>query len=220
MRVAERGGAFAIVEIVDPVDPLLPELEKAFADLLTGMEPHFREFLEGRLDGQGRVKAQLFCGSCQDRAAGLMQMCYRSWRDALVGNVDLLGVLEPYRSTNLGLSLMRHAIAATLSVSARYKLPVAGIVWLTEPDQGPLDSWADRRVRMFERLGGQARRDLRYRYQGQRNPDGELIFWYPLAEAFFDVDTRSLARLLWQFGGLTAEEFARRHGDPEVGEGV
>lgn len=220
MRVAGRGSAFAIVEIVDPVDPLVPELEKVLVDLLPGMEPHFREFLEGRLDGQGRVRAQLFCGLCRERVAGLMQMCYRPWRDALVGNVDLLGVLEPYRNTNLGLSLMRHAIAATLSVSARYKLAVAGIVWLTEPDRGPLDSWADRRVRMFERLGGQARRDLRYRYQGQRYSDGELIFWYPLAKAFFDVDTRSLARLLWQFGGLANEESAGRYGDPEVCEGT
>jgi hypothetical protein len=212
----ERGRAFQIVEITDPDSPYLPELKRTLPDLLPGIKPRFRELLAARLDEWGRVRAQLFCGTCQDQVAGLMQIFYRPWRDALMGNVDLLGVRERYRSTNLGLNLMRQAVAATLSVSAQYKLPVAGIVWLTEPDEGPLDSWANRRVRMFEKLGGQARRELRYRYRGQRYPDGELIFWYPLAEAFFEVDTKSLAWLLWQFGELPAEEFARRYGGPEA----
>ena len=142
-------------------------------------------------------------------------MFYQPWRNGLVGNVDLLGVLESFRSTNLGIGLMRHAITATLKVSAQYKLPVAGIVWLTEPDDGPTGSWPVRRVRMFQRLGGQVRRDLRYRYDGQLYPDGELIFWYPLMAECVDVETKSLVWLLWQFGGLPKEEFVRRYGDPE-----
>jgi hypothetical protein len=144
-----------------------------------------------------------------------MQMFYRQWRDGLVGNVDVLAVLRDFRRTNLGIVMMRHAISAAMKVSAQYKVPVVGLVWLTEPDQGPLDSWSVRRVRMFEKMGGQVRRDLRYRYDGQIYPDGEIIFWYPLRREFAETDTKSLAWLLWQFGQLPEEEFARRYGDPE-----
>ncbi len=138
----DDGRAFHIVEVSETANPLLPEMEKVLRKLLPQLRPGFREILAGRFDDRGRVRRQIMAGLCGGRVAGLMQVFYRPWRDGLVGNVDLLGI------------------------SARYKLPVAGVVWLTEPDEGPPGSWTNRRVRMFERLGGQARRDLRYRYPG------------------------------------------------------
>jgi GNAT superfamily N-acetyltransferase len=209
-------GESRIIELDDPAAPYLLELERLLRHLLPGLKPSFREILADRRDDRERIKAQIFVGLCADQVAGLMQMFYRPWRCCLVANVDLLAVLEPFRRTNLGLGLIRHAITTALKVSSQYKLPVAGIVWLTEPEQGSLDSWANRRVRMFQKLGGQARCDLRYRYDGQPYPNGELIFWYPLADEFVHVATRSLAWLLWQFGGLPEEEFVRRYGDPKA----
>jgi len=203
---------YKIVEVGDVSSAYLPEMEKVLQALLPAVNPHFRDILSQSRDERGRIRAQIFVGLCEDRVAGLVQIFYRQWRNNLVANVDVLGVLEPFRRTNLGIVLMRQAISAAMKVSAQYKLPVVGVVWLVEPDQGPLDSWPVRRVRMFEKMGGQVRRDLRYRYEGQSYPDGELIFWYPLCQEFSDVDTKSLAWLLWQFGQLPEKEFARRYG--------
>lgn len=201
-----------IVEVLDVSSPYLPEMERVLGNLLPALDSDFTEILSRRHDEKGRVRAQIFVGLCQGRVAGLMQMFYRRWRRNLVGSVDVLGVLRSFRRTNLGIALMRHAISAAMKVSAQYKLPMGGVVWLVEPDQGPQDSWPVRRVRLFEKMGGQVRRDLRYRYEGQPYPDGELIFWYPLCREFSDVDTKSLAWLLWQFGQLPEREFARRYG--------
>jgi hypothetical protein len=212
------GRAFRIVEVSDLFSPLLPEMERVLRELLPQLQPSFREILEGRLDDRGRIKRQIMAALSGDRIAGLLQMFYRPWGDFLLGNADLLGVLESFRRDNIGLNLIQQAVAATMKISAQYKLPAAGVVWLTEPDQGPPDSWADRRVRMFQRLGGQARRDLRYRYDGQPYPDGELIFWFPLAARLADIDTISLAWQLWLFGGLSREQFIDRYGQPGEGD--
>lgn len=209
------GSGYRIAEVCDIRSPYLPEMESALREVFPILRPCFGEIIAQRLDDQGRIRRQIFVGLCENQVAGLMQIFYHPWRNGLVGNVDLLGILELFRSTNLGIALMRHAITATLKASAQYKLPVAGIVWLTEQDDGPPGSWPVRRVRMFQRLGGQVRRDLCYRYDGQLNPDGELIFWYPLMDEYVEVETKSLIWLLWQFGGLPEEEFVRRYGDPE-----
>jgi hypothetical protein len=209
------GLAFRIAEVSDQSSPFLPEMEKVLRHLLPRLQPSFREILSRRLDENGRVRAQIMVGLCDHQVAGLLQMFYRPWRSFLLGNAGLVAVLDPFRKTNLGLGLIRQAIAATRKVAAQHKLPAAGVVWLTEPDEDPSDAWANRRVRMFQRLGGQVRRDLRYRYDGQRYPAGELIFWFPLAARLADTDTKSLAWQMWLFGGLSREQFIDRYGPPE-----
>lgn len=188
-----------------------------FNALFPGLHPSFREILSDRYDSDGNLKRQIFVGLSEDVPAGLLQVFYRPWRNGLVGEVDLVGVLESYRKTGLGLRMMRRAVTATEQAAGARNVPVHGLVWLTEPDKGHAHTWPVRRVRMYEKMGAQVRRDLIYRFDGQPEPDGEIILWCPLARGLGNVPTKELAWLLWQSGGLPEDEFVRRYGQPPHG---
>jgi len=205
---------YTIEEVYDVTSPYQNGMKSLFLELFPDLTPAFERILVDRVDAKGRIKAQIFVGLCQATVAGLLQVFYRPWRSGLIGNVDLVGVLEPFRKTGLGLGLMRHAISTFRKVASQWELAPIGLLWLTGQDEGPVDSWLVRRVRMYEQIGAQVRRDLRYKFNGQAKPNGELILWYPVSDEFVNVETKSLAWQLWQFGQLPKEDFTKRYGRP------
>jgi hypothetical protein len=207
-----------IKEITSPQSPHLPGLEKLQAELFPGVPSDFTRFLRGRSGDGGRLRQQLFAGLVQGEAAGLLQVLYREWGKGLIANVDRVGVRPDARGTNLGLSLLRFAKDNFYRLCLQYGQPALGVVGLTDPDRGPADSWSVRRVRLFEKLGAQIRRDLAYHTvdDARLYPEGKLILWYPLTEHMTHIGTRSLAWILWQISGLAPGEFVKRYGNPPM----
>lgn len=154
-------------------------------------------------------------GLCNDVPAGLLQLFYEVWRGGLIAIADLVGVAKAHRGTGLGLGLMRRALSAPKDVAALWGQPTQGLLASTEPGQGDPQSWPARRVKMFERMGAQVRGDLIFRFDGQPEPHGEIIIWFPMRSEVANVSTRELAWVLWQSGGLPEREFIRRYGRPE-----
>jgi len=109
--------------------------------------------------------------------------------------------------------MMRHAIESARRTAEQWGMSLAGVLWATEPDNGPDNSFAVRRMRMFEKMGAQVRRDLRFQFDGQAEPEGEVILWYPMLPDLRQVTTKTLAWQLWAFGGLPAAQFVKRYGD-------
>jgi GNAT superfamily N-acetyltransferase len=189
------------IEEVSRVDsPHLPGMIRWLNRLFPEYTPHFETILTRLRREDGRHGAQIFLGLSDDQVVGLVQLLYREWRDGLLADIDLLGVLEPHRRSGLGTALVRRAILATQDISAQYGMPAVGVVSLIDPEYNPI-------IRLHRRLGGQIRTDLRY-------PSGDLIVWYPLSADFSAVGTMALAWQLWQFGGLPEGEFTSRYGEP------
>ena len=171
----------------------------------------FEDILTNRLDTEGRIQKQIFIGLSGETVVGILQIFYYTWNDGLVAVVDLVGVLEPFRGSRLGLRLIRYARSVTENAASQWGVTAKGILGLAELDQGDSDSWADRRVRLFERLGAQVRRDLIYQYGGLSESNGDYVIWYPMSADVFEISSRALAWVLWQSGGLPFEEFVRRY---------
>jgi GNAT superfamily N-acetyltransferase len=189
------------IEEVSSVDsPYLPGMIRWLNRLFPEYIPQFEMILTRLRREDGRHGAQIFLGLSGEEVVGLVQLFYREWRDGLIADIDLLGVLEPYRRSGLGSALVKRAILACEEMSAQYGLPASGVVSLIDPEYGPI-------IRLHWRLGGQIRTDLVY-------PSGDLIVWYPLSDCFSAVETKALAWQLWQFGGLPAGEFTSRYGEP------
>jgi hypothetical protein len=138
-------------------------------------------------------------------------MMYREFRSGIAGYADLVGVLPEYRSSDLALRLMRVARDAIREVAAEYGTEPLGLVWLVERDESGRDKWKTKLVKMYETLGARVRQDLVYRFDGQLEKAGESVVWWPFSDTHADVDTKELAELLWKFGELPEEEFARRY---------
>ena len=190
------------IEEVSSVDsPYLPGMIRWLNQPFPEYTPKFEAILARLRREDGRHGAQIFLGLSGKEVVGLVQLFYREWRDGLLADIDLLGVLEPHRRSGLGSALVRRAILATEHMSAAYGLPATGIVSLIDPGYSPI-------IRLHRRLGGQIRTDLVY-------PSGDLIVWYPLSADLSGVETRALAWQLWQFGGLPEDEFTSRYGEPD-----
>jgi len=188
-------------------------MEAVFGALFPDLTPAFESILTHRLDAEGRIQNQIFIGLCGKSVAGILQIFYYPWKGGLVSVVDLVGVLESFRGSGLGLKMIRHASAATEKVASQWQVSPRGLLGLTELDQGDSRSWIVRRVRLFERMGAQVRRDLVYQYDGLPESSGEIILWYPMSDEVAAVSTKELAWVLWQSGGLPSEEFGRRYGE-------
>jgi GNAT superfamily N-acetyltransferase len=148
--------------------------------------PRFTTLLTNLRHPTGRHEIQLFVGLVNNIVAGLMQVFYHEWRQGLIADIDLLGVLEPYRRLGLAASLVKRAFLAIDELSLQYALPVLGIVSLVDPHYLPV-------IRLHQKLGGQIRTDYPY-------PSGDLIVWYPLSDDLARVETSGLAQQLQQFG--------------------
>jgi thiamine pyrophosphokinase len=193
--------SYVIEQISDVDSPHLPGMVKWLNQVFPEYDPYFGTILTRLRREDGRHQAQIFVGLCGDQVVGLVQVFYCEWQHGLIADVDLLGVLEPYRRSGLGSALVRQAILATRDMSSRYGLPAIGVVSLADPEYSPV-------IRLHQKLGGQIRTDLRYR-------GGDVIVWYPLSEHFSAIETKALAWQLWQFGGLPEEEFISQYGKPQ-----
>jgi GNAT superfamily N-acetyltransferase len=189
---------FVIEEITNPDSARLPGMIHWMSQLFPEYTPYFKTILTELRHEDGRHEAQLFVGLSEDQVIGLIQIFYRQWRNGLLADIDLLGVLGPYRRSGLGSALVRQAFMATRNVASHYGLPTLGIVSLADPKYIPV-------VRLHQKLGGQIRTDLQY-------PSGDIIVWYPLHDQFTAVSTKALAWQLWQFGGLPEGGFIRQYG--------
>jgi len=191
-----------LIEEVSSFDsPYLPGMIRWLNRLFPEYTPHFETILTHLRREDGRHGAQIFLGLSGKEVVGLVQLLYREWRDGLIADIDLLGVLEPHRRSGLGSALVRQAILATEHMSGPYGLPAIGVVSLIDPGYSPI-------IRLHRRLGGQIRSDLRY-------PSGDLIVGCPMSDRFSAVGTKALAWQLWQFGGLPEDGFTSRYGEPE-----
>jgi len=163
----------------------------------------FREIITEMRDDQGRPKGEVFIATFEDSLAGLLTIFYKRWMNGLIAWVDLLGTTERFRGTGLETALLKRAVAATQTASAAHNLPAIGLV--SEDFHGELSfaqKWVD--------AGGQVRTDTRYRFFD----DGPeyTILWFPLNDNARDINSKSLAWVLWRFPGLPEKEFTRLYG--------
>jgi GNAT superfamily N-acetyltransferase len=176
----------------------IEEISNAESPHLTGMnhwlEAIFPEYAPPRFDTlltrlrheNERHEIQLFVALLDNQVVGLMQVLYREWQNGLIADIDLLGVLEPYRRSGLASCLVRQSFLATRKMAAQYKVSAIGVASLVDPAYRPV-------TRLHEKLGGQVRTDYPY-------PGGDVIVWYPLLDSFANVVTQMLAQQLQQFG--------------------
>ena len=203
---------FDIREVTKVTSSYLSEMKAVFGALFPDLTPAFEEILTHRLDAEGRIQNQIFVGLCGESVAGILQIFYYPWKGGLVSVADLVGVLESIRGSGLGLGMIRHTSIATKKVASQWHVSPKGLLGLTELDQGDSNSWVVRRVKLFERMGAQVRRDLVYQYDGLPESSGDIILWYPMSDGVVEISTKELAWVLWQSGGLPSEEFVRRYG--------
>jgi len=150
--------------------------------------PRFNTLLARLRHKNGRHEIQIFVGLMNDQVVGLMQMFYREWQDGLLADIDLLGVLEPYRRLKLASSLVKQALLATHKMALQFELPAIGVASLADPRYQPV-------IRLHEKLGGQVRTDYTY-------PSGDIIVWYPLLDDFACIETQILAQQFQQFSQI------------------
>jgi GNAT superfamily N-acetyltransferase len=183
----EQSFLYAIEEVTSIDAPHLPGmghwLDQVFPEYAP---PRFEKLLTRLRHGDGRHEIQIVVGRIEDQVAGLVQVFYREWRQGLMADIDLLGVLEPYRRSGLGSALVKQALLAAQAMASAYGLPAIGVVSLADPHYAPV-------IRLHRKLGGQVRADYVY-------PSGDIVVWYPLREDFAAVETPVLARQLREFG--------------------
>jgi hypothetical protein len=150
--------------------------------------PRFDRLLAKLCHADGRHQIQIFIGLVDNQVAGLAQLFYREWQGGLLADIDLLGVLEPFRRFGLALALVQQCLRATPEMARQYQIPAVGVATLIDPKYVPI-------VRLHQKQGGQIRSD----YQC---PSGDLIVWYPLRRGYEDITTPILGEHLRQFGQL------------------
>jgi len=150
--------------------------------------PRFDRLLSRLRHPDGRHQIQIFIGQIDDQVAGLVQLFYREWQGGIMSDIDLLGVLEPFRCSGLALSLVQRSLRATLEMAEQVRLPALGVVTLIDPQYIPI-------VRLHQKQGGQIRADYQY-------PSGDVVAWYPLQQKYEDVATPVLGEQLRYFGQL------------------
>ena len=148
-----------------------------FDKLLSKLQP---------LDGKDQI--QIFIGLVENQIVGLMQLFYKEWRGGLSADIDLLGVLEPFRRSGLAVALIQRSLQAIHDMALLYQIPSIGITTLIDPKYAPI-------VNLHQKLGGQIRRDYPY-------SSGDLIVWYPTQEKYASISTAILGDQLKLFGKL------------------
>jgi hypothetical protein len=118
----------------------------------------------------------------------LVQQFYQEWQNGILADIDLLGVLEPFRHSGLASALVQECLGATRKIAHQYQIPAIGLPTLIDPNYAPI-------VCLHQKLGGQIRTDYQY-------PSGDIIAWYPMQPEYEDIPTRTLEERLHQFGKL------------------
>ncbi len=184
-----QSSLYVINEVSSADSPHLPGMGQWLNEIFPEYAPpRFGELLTRLRRRDGRHEIQIFIGQIEQQVAGLVQVFFREWRQGVIADIDLLGVLEPYRRSGLGSALVKQAILATEGMALCYGLPAIGTVSLADPHYVPI-------IQLHRRLGGQIRGDYQY-------PGGDIVVWYPLREDFAAVETPVLGQQLREFGRL------------------
>ncbi len=185
--MTEQRPLYVIDEVASVDSPHLPGMGHWLNQIFPEYAPpRFEKLLTKLRHRDGRHQIRIFIGQIERRVAGLVQVFFREWRQGLIADIDLLGVLEPYRRSGLGSALVKQAILATQDMALSYGLPAIGVVSLADPHYAPV-------IQLHRSLGGQIRADHVY-------PSGDIVIWYPLQEDFSAVETPVLAQQLREFG--------------------
>ncbi len=182
---------YAIEEVTNVDCPHLPGMRDWLNQIFPEYTPPRFEALLMRRRHNNPPTVQIFVGRAGSQVAGLVQMFYRVWQGGLIADIDLLGVLEPYRRSGLGTALVRRAILAAQDMASLCHLPIIGVVSLADPTYTPV-------IHLHHKLKGQVRTDFLY-------SSGDAIVWYPLSEGFAAVETKALAEQVQQFGELLSD---------------
>ncbi len=190
--ITQPSSLYMIDEVSSATSPHLPGMGQWLDQIFPEYAPpRFGKLLTRLRHPDGRHEIQIFIGQIEHHVAGLVQVFYRQWRRGLIADIDLLGVLEPYRRSGLGLALVKQAILAAEGMALSYGLPAIGVVSLADPHYVPI-------IQLHRSLGGQIRGDCQY-------PGGDIVVWYPLREDSAAVETPVLAQQLREFGRLLEE---------------
>lgn len=180
---------YLIVEVTHPDASELVQMNNWLMETFPEYAPPRFDMLLNRLRRpDGRHQIQIFVRQVAGQVAGLAQVLYREWDHRLIADLDLLGVLKPYRRYGLGSALVSYCIEAAKEMARQYQLPPLGLVSLADPGYNPI-------LRLHSRLGGQIRSDYRH-------PEGDCIIWYPFTREADSLPSTALAAQLDEFAGL------------------
>jgi GNAT superfamily N-acetyltransferase len=199
---------YIIREVEDVNSPYLPEMVDWLNQIFPDYDPYFKTILTELRREDGRHEGAILIGLVENHVVGLLQIFFRKWRDGLIANIDLLGVLQPYRRAGIANALVQYSIGLTRTTAKRHEVFPFGIVSLIDPAYPPI-------VKLHQKLAAQIRREIAYRTPDRPNESSDTIAFYPLSDESRVVSTHELAWQLWQFGGLPEKEFIRRYGKPE-----
>ncbi len=187
--LTESKHPFVIEEVVNPQSHYLGGmnrwLELIFPEYCP---PRFDKLLSKYRHSNGRHQIQIFIGLMNGMVAGLAQQFYQEWQGGILADIDLLGVLEPFRRSGLALALVQQCLRAAPKIAQQHQLPVIGVATLIDPNYVPI-------VRLHQKQGGQIRTDCQY-------PSGDIVVWYPMQEQYKDIPTLTLVEQLHRFGQL------------------
>jgi hypothetical protein len=180
---------FTIEEVTSPKSQYLSGmnrwLELIFPEYCP---PRFDKLLSKHRHSNGRHQIQIFIGLIDGMVASLAQQLYQDWRGGLLADIDLLGVLEPFRRSGLVTALVQQCLRAAPELAQQYQMPAIGVTTLIDSKYAPI-------VGLHQKLGGQIRTDYQY-------PSGDIVAWYPLQPEYEDISTSSLGEQLQRFGQL------------------
>lgn len=187
--LAEQKYRFTIEEVINPQSQYLGDMNRWLELIFPEYCPaRFDRLLSKHRHPDGRDQIQIFIGLIDGLVAGLAQQFYQEWEGGILADIDLLGVLEPFRRSGLALALVQQCLKAAPQTAQRYQIPVMGVTTLIDPQYAPI-------VRLHQKQAGQIRTDYQY-------PSGDIIVWYPMQLEVENIPTMCLAEQLQQFGRL------------------
>jgi hypothetical protein len=185
----EQECAFTIEEVTDPQSPYLGGMNRWLEQIFPEYCPaRFDKLLSKHCHPNGKNQIQIFIGRMDGLVGGLAQQFYQEWEGGILADIDLLGVLEPFRRSGMASVLFQQCLRAVPETARHHQLPAIGAVTLIDPQYVPI-------VRLHQKQGGQIRTDHPY-------PSGDIIVWYPMQKEYEDIPTACLGEQLQQFGRL------------------
>jgi GNAT superfamily N-acetyltransferase len=180
---------FTIEEVINPQSQYLFGMNSWLEQIFPEYCPAgFDRLLSKLRHSDGKDQIQIFICLVENQVAGLMQLFYKEWQGGLLADIDLLGVLEPFRRSGLALTLAQQSLKAIEDMAQQYHIPSMGVLTLIDPNYAPI-------VRLHQKLGGQIRRDFQY-------ISGDIIVWYPMQKKYEVIATSILGDQLQLFGHL------------------
>ena len=180
---------FTIEEVISPHSQYLFGMNSWLEHIFPEYCPaRFDKLLSKLRPSDGKDQIEIFIGLVENQVVGLMQLFYKEWQGGLLADIDLLGVLEPFRRSGLALALVQRSLQAIHDMALVYQIPSIGVTTLIDPKYAPI-------VNLHKKLGGQIRRDYQY-------SSGDIVVWYPTQEKYASISTSILGDQLKLFGKL------------------